>query len=56
MGHIGLCYFEDFNVLDGNVKTLINKKFWEELRAYFPLIRHGPQRKPKELVGTHRHT
>jgi hypothetical protein len=22
----------------------INKKFWEELIAYFPLIRHGPQR------------
>jgi hypothetical protein len=23
----------------------VNKKFWEELIAYFPLIRHGPQRK-----------
>jgi hypothetical protein len=22
-----------------------NKKFWEELTAYFPLIRHGPHRK-----------
>jgi hypothetical protein len=26
------------------LKTLINKKFWEELIAYFPLIRHGPHR------------
>jgi hypothetical protein len=24
-----------------------NKKFWEEVIAYFPLIRYGPQRKPK---------
>jgi hypothetical protein len=24
-----------------------NKKFWEELIAYFPLIRHGPHRKRK---------
>jgi hypothetical protein len=23
----------------------INKKFWEELMAYFPLIRDGPYRK-----------
>jgi hypothetical protein len=23
----------------------LNKKFWEELIAYFPLIRHGPHRK-----------
>jgi hypothetical protein len=23
----------------------INKKFWEQPIAYFPLIRHGPQRK-----------
>jgi hypothetical protein len=22
-----------------------NKKFWEELMAYFPLIQHGPHRK-----------
>jgi hypothetical protein len=25
--------------------TYLNKKFWEELITYFPLIRHGPQRK-----------
>jgi hypothetical protein len=24
-----------------------NKKFWEELIAYFPLIRHGQHRKPR---------
>jgi hypothetical protein len=24
-----------------------NKKFWEELIAYFPLIRHGPHRKQR---------
>jgi hypothetical protein len=27
------------------------KKFWEELIAYFPLRRHGPQRK-RENYGT----
>jgi hypothetical protein len=26
------------------MKALYNKKFWEELIAYFPLIRHGPHR------------
>jgi hypothetical protein len=25
--------------------TCKNKKFWEELIAYFPLIQHGPHRK-----------
>jgi hypothetical protein len=30
---------------------MINKKFWEELIACFPLIRHGPHR--KQLEGTH---
>jgi hypothetical protein len=24
-----------------------NKKFWEELIVYFPLIRHGPHRKQR---------
>jgi hypothetical protein len=24
-----------------------DKKFWEEIIAYFPLIRHGPHRIPK---------
>jgi hypothetical protein len=24
-----------------------NKKFWEELIAHFPFIRHGPHRKQK---------
>jgi hypothetical protein len=32
-----------------------NKKFWEELIACFPLIRHVPYRKQKKLVGIHRH-
>jgi hypothetical protein len=27
------------------VYSITNKKFWEELIAYFPLTRHGPQRK-----------
>jgi hypothetical protein len=27
------------------VNVDINKKFWEQLIACFPLIRHGPQRK-----------
>jgi hypothetical protein len=32
-----------------------NEKFWEELVAYFPLIRHGPHRKRKsEDTPTHR--
>jgi hypothetical protein len=26
-------------------KAFDNKKFWEELITYFPLIRHGPHRK-----------
>jgi hypothetical protein len=30
---------------------LLYKKFWEELTAYFPLIRHGPHRKRKILGG-----
>jgi hypothetical protein len=30
-----------------------SKKFWEELIAYFPLIRHGPHRKPKNYGGGH---
>jgi hypothetical protein len=31
-----------------------NQKFWEELIAYFPLIRHGPHRKRNKYVDTHR--
>jgi hypothetical protein len=31
-----------------------NKKFWEELIAYFPLIRHGLHRKRNKYVNTHR--
>jgi hypothetical protein len=27
------------------LSSIINKKFWEELIAYFPLTRHGPRRK-----------
>jgi hypothetical protein len=27
-----------------------NKKFWEEIIAYFPLIRHGPHRKRNKYV------
>jgi hypothetical protein len=27
------------------LSRLVNKKFWEELVAYFPLIRPEPQRK-----------
>jgi hypothetical protein len=27
------------------IETNNYKKFWEELIAYFPLIRHGPHRK-----------
>jgi hypothetical protein len=27
--------------------TLFNKKFWEELIAYFPLIGHRPDRKQR---------
>jgi hypothetical protein len=34
-------------------QTKSKKKFWEELIAYFPLIRHGPQRKLKKFGGTH---
>jgi hypothetical protein len=31
-----------------------NNKFWEELIAYLPLIRHAPQMKRK-IGGTHGH-
>jgi hypothetical protein len=31
-----------------NRNRYTNKKFWEELIAYFPLIRHGPHRKRKK--------
>jgi hypothetical protein len=31
----------------------INKKFWEELIAYFPLIGHGPHRKRHNYGDTH---
>jgi hypothetical protein len=34
---------EKQKVTDTN--TTINKKLWEELLDYFPLIRHGPHRK-----------
>jgi hypothetical protein len=30
------------------------KNFWEELIAFFPMIRHGPNRKLKNLE-IHRH-
>jgi hypothetical protein len=36
-----LLYFSKYGML------AINNKFWEELIAYFPLIRHGPHRKRK---------
>jgi hypothetical protein len=44
------CYLPpDFIRLDlvenNNIKQNINRKFWEELIAYFPVIRHGPHRK-----------
>jgi hypothetical protein len=38
-GHSGLYVRE--------VKERKGKKFWEELTAYFPLIRHGPHIKQK---------
>jgi hypothetical protein len=28
-----------------------NKKFWEDVIAYFPLIGHGPHRKRKKIMG-----
>jgi hypothetical protein len=32
--------------IEGNTTNInTNKKFWEDLIAYFPLIRHGPHRK-----------
>jgi hypothetical protein len=31
-----------------------DEKFWEELIAYFTIIRHGPHRKRNNYVGTHR--
>jgi hypothetical protein len=31
---------------------MINKKFWEELIAYFPLIRHGSHSKGKNKGDT----
>jgi hypothetical protein len=34
-----------------NETVLINKKFWEELIAYFPVIQHGPHRKPNNFLG-----
>jgi hypothetical protein len=33
-----------------------NKKFWEELIVYFPLIRNGLKRKQNKIRGAHRHT
>jgi hypothetical protein len=37
-----------------DVKDEINikKKFWEEIIAYFPLIRHGPHRKRSRCLAT----
>jgi hypothetical protein len=32
----------------------LNKKFWEELIVYFPLIRNGPHRKQKVVGETYR--
>jgi hypothetical protein len=37
---------------DVTAACIINNKFWEELIAYFPLIRHGPHRKQK-IRDTH---
>jgi hypothetical protein len=37
---------EDLRV-DGRITWILNKKFWEGLMAYFPLIQR-PQRKPKK--------
>jgi hypothetical protein len=33
------------------VILIIDKKFWEELIAYFPLKRHGQHRKRKKIRG-----
>jgi hypothetical protein len=32
----------------------LNRRFWDEIIAYFPLIRHGPRRKRKIVWKTHR--
>jgi hypothetical protein len=37
--------------MEGN-DIKINKKFWEEVIAYFTLIRHGPHRKRNNNVDT----
>jgi hypothetical protein len=34
------------------LSLFIYKKFWEELIAYFPLIRHGPHRKRIRCLAT----
>jgi hypothetical protein len=36
------------------IESKNNKKFWEELIAYFPLIRHGLHRKRQNEGGIHR--
>jgi predicted metallo-beta-lactamase superfamily hydrolase len=38
------------------IKHNDNKKFWEEVIAYFPLIQHGPHGKRNNFVDTHRQT
>jgi hypothetical protein len=44
----------------GHSDNMWYKKFWEEVIAYFPLIRHGPHRKRSRCLATirgiHRHT
>jgi hypothetical protein len=38
------------STLNWNVPHTSNKKFCEELRVYFPLIRHGPHRKRRVSI------
>jgi hypothetical protein len=51
MGHIGLCSFENINMSDGKVRRVENKKFLENLRAYFPLVGHGPPEEARRISG-----
>jgi hypothetical protein len=51
LGLIGYRHILNADIVQGlglNVKMIINGKFWGELMAYFPLIRHGPH-KPRRL-------
>lgn len=36
------------------LSSIVNRKFWEELIAQFPLIRHEPH--IKKCLGGHKHT